>query len=102
MSQKISFHTSTTSIACETTIALPRATMRFYFVSAVLGTLAIPALAIPLPRASHINHVVHEKRDTILKKWVQCNGLGPDHVLPTRMGLKQSNLHLGMDYLMEM
>jgi len=102
MSQKISFHTSTTSFVCATTIALPRATMRFYFINAVLGTLAIPALAITLPRASHISHVVHEKRDTILKKWVQCNCLDPDHVLRTRMGLKQSDLHLGMDYLMEM
>jgi tripeptidyl-peptidase-1 len=76
--------------------------MRFCFVSAVLGSLAIPALSLTLPSSSHVNHVVHEKRDTIQKKWVQGNGLDPDHVLPARIGLKQSNLHLGMDYLMEM
>jgi tripeptidyl-peptidase-1 len=76
--------------------------MRFCFVSAVLGALAIPALALTLPSTSNINHVVHEKRDTIQKKWIQSNDLDRDHILPARIGLKQSNLHLGMDYLMEM
>lgn len=76
--------------------------MRFCFVSTVLGTLAIPTLAFTLSIPSRVSHVVHEKRDTIQKKWIQSNGLDSDYVLPARIGLKQSNLHMGMDYLMEM
>jgi tripeptidyl-peptidase-1 len=76
--------------------------MRFFFVSAVLATLAIPALTITLQSSFYINYVVYEKRDTIQKKWVHSSELDPDHVLLARIGLKQSNLDLGMDYLMEM
>lgn len=72
--------------------------MKFCFVSAVL--LAVPALA--LPSSIHVNHVVHEKRDTIQRKWVRSSDLHPDYVLPARVGLKQSNLELGEQYLSEM
>ena len=76
--------------------------MRFGFASAVLATLAVPILAFTLPTSSRINHVVHEKRDTVQRKWIQSNTLDPDHVLPARIGLKQSNLDLGAGHLSEM
>ncbi len=76
--------------------------MRFCFVSAILGSIAMPVLSLTLQIPSHVDHVIHEKKDTTQKKWVEGNGLDPDHVLPVRIGLKQSNLHLGMGYLMEM
>ena len=76
--------------------------MRFDFVSAVLGTFAVPAFALTLPSSSHVSHVVHEKRDiTIQRRWVS-SALEPDHILPARIGLKQSNLDLGAEYLSEM
>jgi tripeptidyl-peptidase I len=70
--------------------------MRFSFANAVLGALTVRALALP---TSHIDHVVHEKRDNIQRKWIQSNALDSDYVLPARIGLKQSNLHLGEQYL---
>ena len=72
--------------------------MKFSVVSVVLSTLTVRALALP---TSHIDHVVHEKRDNIQRKWIQSNALDSDYVLPARIGLKQSNLHLGEQYLNE-
>jgi tripeptidyl-peptidase-1 len=64
----------------------------------VLGTLAIQIFAHPTGR---IDHIVHEKRDNIQRKWIQSNILDSDYVIPARIGLKQSNLHLGEQYLYE-
>ena len=73
--------------------------MRLILLTTVLNTLAVPTLALSVPRSSH---VVHEKRDAIQRKWVQSHALEPDHVLPARIGLKHSNLDLGVELLNEM
>jgi tripeptidyl-peptidase I len=75
--------------------------MMFYFVSIFLGTLLLPALAL-IPSSSWVKHVIHEKRDTIQRKWIESSPLDPDHIIPARIGLKQSNLDLGVEYLYEM
>jgi tripeptidyl-peptidase I len=72
--------------------------MRFSVLSVVLSSLAVRALALP---TAHVDHVVHEKRDNIQRKWVQSNALDSDYVLPARIGLKQNNINLGAQYLHE-
>jgi tripeptidyl-peptidase-1 len=74
------------------------AMMRFTFVGAVLSFFAAHALALP---TAHVDHVIHEKRDNIQRKWIQSNALDSDYVIPARIGLKQNNLHLGEQYLLE-
>ena len=72
--------------------------MRVSVVVAVLGTLAAQIFAHPTARSDHI---VHEKRDNIQRKWIQSKILDSDYVIPARIGLKQSNLYLGEQYLNE-
>lgn len=72
--------------------------MKFSIVSALLSSLAVRTVALP---TSHVDHVVHEKRDNIQRKWIQSNALDSDYAIPARIGLKQSNLHLGEQYLHE-
>lgn len=72
--------------------------MRFSLVNSVLSTLAVRALALP---TAHVDHVIHEKRDNIQRKWIQGSALELDHILPARIGLKQNNLELGAQYLHE-
>lgn len=48
------------------------------------------------------SHAVHEKRDAdAAKNWVKREKLSADTRLPMRVGLKQRNLHLGNDLLMD-
>lgn len=54
-----------------------------------LSLLTAAAVAVPSPRAGH---VFHEKRAFEPVDWVQSRRLDPDHVLPLRIGLAQSNL----------
>lgn len=63
----------------------------------ILASLAVGALA--LPRAH--NHVVHEKRN-MGSSWVPREDVRPHGKvkLPMRIGLTQTNLHLGHDLLM--
>jgi tripeptidyl-peptidase-1 len=73
--------------------------MRYSLIGAVLGAFAVQALA--LPSTPYVIHVVHEKRDAVQRRWVRGNPVDPDHILPVRIGLKQTNLEKGMDYLLE-
>ncbi len=72
--------------------------MRLSVVSAVLSTLVAQNFALP---TAHVDHVVHEKRGNLQRKWIQSNALDSDYVLPARIGLKQSNLDMGALYLHE-
>ena len=74
------------------------AAMRAFVIAAVVGNLAFHILARP---TAHSDHVVHEKRDNIQRKWIQSNALDSDYIIPARIGLKQSNLQLGEQYLHE-
>jgi tripeptidyl-peptidase I len=60
--------------------------------------LAIAAAAVPAPHT----HVVHEKRSSEPSKWVNVGRVDPADNVVVRIGLKQSNLHRGYEYLMDM
>ncbi|KUJ20186.1 subtilisin-like protein [Mollisia scopiformis] len=71
--------------------------MRFLNLGLVFGFAAI-ASAAAIPHT----HAVHEKRDTaVAKKWEKRGRLSANARLPMRIGLKQRNLHLGHDLLMD-
>ena len=63
-------------------------------------TLALAACALALPKSSR--HVVHERRNKG-SVWVPKEDYTVDKnfKLPVRIGLTQSNLHLGHDMLMK-
>ena len=63
----------------------------------VLATCSI-ALASPSQRA---NHVVHERRAVEPHGWVKSHRADADHIIPLRIGLKQQNLHMLEDLLMD-
>jgi tripeptidyl-peptidase I len=48
-----------------------------------------------------IKHVIHEKRQTPASDWVKAARIEASAVLPMRIGLTQTNLEKGHDYLME-
>lgn len=59
-----------------------------------LSLLFATSLAIPTP-----NHVLHEGRDGPLTQ--SRERLDPDAIIPIRIALRQSNLHVGYDRLMD-
>ena len=63
----------------------------------IAAFLTAAALAAP----SLSGHVLHEKRDTPLKRWVKRSIVDDDEILPMRIGMHQSNLENGDDLLME-
>ena len=71
--------------------------MRFSLIT-LAGALATTAVALP----ASVSHVVHEKRSS-LSSWVARTDVKPNGSirLPVRIGLTQSNLHLGHDILMD-
>ncbi|OKL59359.1 Aorsin [Talaromyces atroroseus] len=70
--------------------------MKVHLSTLALG-LAIVAAAVPAPQS----HVVHEKRSSAPSKWVNVGRVDPMHNVVVRIGLKQSNLHRGYEYLMD-
>jgi tripeptidyl-peptidase-1 len=72
--------------------------MRLSVISAALSAHAVQSFALP---TGHIDHVVHEKRNDLQRKWIQGDVLELDYVFPARIGLKQNNLELGALYLHE-
>ena len=64
------------------------------FIAAFLAALAVAA---PSPKG----HVLHEKRDTPLKKWVKRSSVKDTTLLPMRIGMVQSNLHRADELMME-
>ena len=65
---------------------------------AALAVLAATAIAAPTPSTEHI---VHERRSLVSSAWVKRDRVHGDVKLPMRIGLIQSNLEKGPDYLME-
>jgi tripeptidyl-peptidase-1 len=71
--------------------------MRFSTTLTVLSGLAASVFAAPTT-----THVVHEKREHQLNKWSRRDvQLNRDAVIPMSIGLTQSNLDQGYDFLME-
>ena len=63
----------------------------------VLATCSI-ALAVPSQRA---NHVVHERRTVKPVGWVKSHKADADDIIPLRIGMKQQNLHMLEDLIMD-
>ncbi|GJF00417.1 subtilisin-like protein [Phanerochaete sordida] len=65
-------------------------------VLAAVASLCIASLAVP-----HASRVVHESRRSLPTGWTPIRRADPDLVLPLRIGLTQSNLHLIEEYLLD-
>ncbi|KAH7369691.1 protease S8 tripeptidyl peptidase-like protein I [Rhexocercosporidium sp. MPI-PUGE-AT-0058] len=68
----------------------------FVKLSAVLSLAAL-CNAAPSP----IKHVLHEERAVESRDWVRGARLEKSAIVPMKIGLTQTNLHLGYDYLMD-
>ena len=68
-------------------------------ISAVAAVAVLAATAISAPTPS-TEHVVHERRSLASSTWVKRDRVHGDVKLPMRIGLVQSNLEKGPDYLM--
>lgn len=62
---------------------------------------AYAALSSAAPSSPPQHFAVHEKRDYLPPRWVKRDKVPSNVVLPLRIGLVQSNLEKGMDYLMD-
>lgn len=62
----------------------------------IVALLAATAAAVPTPAT----HVLHERRAESVS-WVKTNRVHGDVKLPVRIGLTQSNLDKGHEYLMK-
>jgi tripeptidyl-peptidase I len=70
----------------------------------VLAAIVAFSHAAPAPApapAPAVRHVLHEERQTWSSDWVKGARIEADAVLPLRIGLTQTNLDKGQDFLME-
>ena len=67
--------------------------------SRVAVAVAFVASSIAAPAPS--THALHEKRDAPPADWVKTARIEGSAILPMRIGLTQTNLDKGYDYLME-
>jgi len=73
--------------------------MRASVIAAFVGLTGCLSTALNSNNAS--SHVLHEERvGNIHSSWLRRERLGPDTIVPVRIGLKQSNLEAGSDRLM--
>lgn len=63
----------------------------------VVAALAALINAAPKP----ISHVVHEERTVVSRDWIKGARVEKAAIIPMRIGLVQTNLEKGYDYLME-
>lgn len=70
---------------------------RISSLTAIFVVLAAVASARPAPST----HTVHEKRDGLHHRWTNPLRIRSDSSIHVRVGLKQSNLHRGHEYLMD-
>jgi len=63
-------------------------------IAAAISTLSNAAPA-------QVKHVLHEERKTPASDWVRGARIEGSALLPMRIGLTQTNLEKGYDYLME-
>ena len=68
-------------------------------VSIPIAVAALFSLCDAVPAQS--SHVVHEKREVTHPTWTKRDRIHPSARLPMRIGLSQSNLDRGMEYLMD-
>lgn len=63
------------------------------------AVLSIAALCSAAP--SPIKHVLHEERAVESRDWIKGSRLEKSAIVPMKIGLTQTNLDLGYDYLMD-
>jgi tripeptidyl-peptidase I len=63
----------------------------------VVAAVAALVSAAPAP----LKHVLHEERSIPPRDWVKGARIEKTAVIPIRIGLTQTNLEKGYDYLME-
>jgi tripeptidyl-peptidase I len=63
----------------------------------VVAAIAALVNAAPAP----IKHVLHEERTILSRDWIKGARIEKSAVIPMRIGLRQTNLEKGYDYLME-
>jgi tripeptidyl-peptidase-1 len=63
----------------------------------VVAAIAALLNAAPAP----IKHVLHEERAILSRDWTKGARIEKSAVIPMRIGLTQTNLEKGYDYLME-
>ncbi|KAH9176552.1 subtilisin-like protein [Lactarius sanguifluus] len=68
----------------------------------LLQVLAICSVALAAPpQLERANHVVHERRTAEPIGWVRSYRADADDIIPLRVGMKQQNLHMLEDLLMD-
>jgi tripeptidyl-peptidase I len=68
-------------------------------VNTLLCLLAVVALLDALALPSH--HEVHERRDTLPRRWTKLERVESHKLLPMRIGLAQKNIENGYEHLMK-
>ena len=63
----------------------------------IVAVIATISNAAPAP----IRHVLHEERHAPPTEWIKGARIESDAILPMRIGLSQTNLEKGHDFLME-
>jgi tripeptidyl-peptidase-1 len=63
----------------------------------VVAAIAALVNAVPAP----IRHILHEERSNPSRDWSKGARIEKGAVIPIRIGLTQTNLEKGYDYLME-
>lgn len=61
--------------------------------------LAMLCLTAAYPKSA--SHVVHEKRELTHPRWVRRSQIPSSATLPMRIGLTQSNLDKGFDFILD-
>ena len=71
--------------------------------SKMVRFIALAALCISLCQSAAVpvNHAVHEKRDITPDRWVKRDRLHWSATLPVHIGLTQSNLERGYEFIMD-
>jgi tripeptidyl-peptidase-1 len=66
----------------------------------LLQVLSICSIALAAS-AKYTNHVIHERRTAAPMGWVKSHKADADDIIPLRIGMKQQNLHMLEDLLMD-
>lgn len=64
--------------------------------------LSLVALYVATPSPIRHRHVIHEEQVVSRRDWMKGERLEKTAIVPMKIGLAQSNLHLGDNYLMDM
>ena len=72
-----------------------------YFASVALIVPGIIAAALPGALSSRSSLVPHEKRHAPRTRWIKRDRIASATFLPVRIGLAQSHLEKGHDFLMD-